>query len=99
MFLSSPSKKLTPEQLRLMRAHSEWAGGFAFMWIVGTIFIFGGIFLLLDRLGASDSVRIQSLVLLATITSVNAIWLAAGVLAGRIALIIKGQGLGEHSSE
>jgi hypothetical protein len=50
-----------------------------------------GIFLALDYFGADDSVRIETLVLLGTITLVKAIWRAAGALGARIELIMTRQ--------
>jgi hypothetical protein len=79
---------LSPEEQRVIRAHWEWAGRYAMVWIIVTVLIFGGIFLMFDFLGADDSVRTPSLVMLATITIVNAIWRAAGVLAARIELML-----------
>ena len=89
IFSSSPSKKLTPEQESIIRAHWEWAGGYAKFWIIVTVLLFGGVFLAFDYFGADDSVRIQSVVLLATIILVNAIWRAVGALAARIDLMLK----------
>jgi hypothetical protein len=89
IFSSSPSKKLSPEQQRIVRAHWEWAGGYAMFWIIVTVLIFGGVFIMLDYFGAEESVRTQSLVLLGTVTVVNAIWRAVGALAARIELISK----------
>ena len=60
-------------------------------WIIVTVLIFGGVSLMLDYLGADESVRTPSLVLLATITLVNAIWRAAGVLTARIELMMMGR--------
>jgi len=51
------SEKLTPEQLRLVRAHWEWAGGYALFWIVVTFLIFGAVYGVLDYLGADEDVR------------------------------------------
>jgi hypothetical protein len=83
------SEKLTPEQLRIVRAHWEWAGGYALFWIVVTLLIFGAVYGLLDYLGADEDVRTQALIVLATITLVNAIWRATGALAARIELMSK----------
>jgi hypothetical protein len=88
-FSSSPSRKLTPEQESIVRAHWEWAGGYAKFWIIVTVLLFGGVFLAFDYFGADDSVRIQSVVLLATIILVNTIWRAVGALAARIDLMLK----------
>lgn len=74
-----------------MRAHWEWAGGYALFWIIATVIIFAGIFLVLDYLGVDDNVRTQSLILLATVTLVNAIWRAVGALAARIELMLTEQ--------
>lgn len=74
-----------------MRAHWEWAGGHALFWIIATVIIFAGIFLVLDYLGVDDNVRTQSLILLATVTLVNAIWRAVGALAARIELMLTEQ--------
>jgi hypothetical protein len=83
------SEKLTPEQLRIVRAHWEWAGGYALFWIVVTFLIFGAVYGVLDYLGADEDVRTQALIILATITLVNAIWRATGALAARIELMSK----------
>jgi hypothetical protein len=89
MIFSHPSlRNLSPEEQRIIRAHGQWAERFALFWIIVTVAIFGGMFLMLDTLGAADNVRTPSLVLLATITIVNAIWRAAGVLAARIELML-----------
>ena len=50
IFFTRPSKKLTPAQQQIVRAHWEWAGGYAMIWIVATVLIFGGIFLMLEYL-------------------------------------------------
>lgn len=89
MFPSSPSRTLTPEQLRLVRAHWKWAGGYAMFWIVVTVAIFAGVLLILDYFGADDAVRTQSLLLLTAVTLINAIWRAAGALAARIDLTLR----------
>jgi hypothetical protein len=83
-----PSRETTSEERRIIRAHWEWAGRYAILWIIGTVVIFGGISFVLDFLGADDAVRIPSLLLLATITIVNAIWRAVGALAARIELML-----------
>jgi hypothetical protein len=83
------SEKLTPEQLRIVRAHWEWAGGYALFWIVVTLLIFAGLYGVLDYLGADEAVRTQALIVLATISLVNAIWRATGALAARIELMSK----------
>ena len=91
MFSRRSSKNFTPEQQRIVRAHWEWAGGYALFWIIATVIIFGGIFLVLDYLGVDDNVRTQSFILLATVTLVNAIWRAVGALAARIELMLTEQ--------
>jgi hypothetical protein len=73
----------------IMRSNWEWAGRYALLWIVVTLFIFGAIFAVLDYGDASESVRIQSFVLLATVTLLNAIWRAVGALAARIELMLR----------
>ena len=70
-----------------MRAHWEWASGYALFWIVVTVLIFSGVFVAFDYFGADENLRTQSLVMLATITMVNAIWRAVGALAARIELM------------
>jgi hypothetical protein len=79
---------MTSEERRIIRAHWEWASRYAILWIIGTVVIFGGISFVLDYLGADDGVRIPSLVLLATITIVNAIWRAVGALAARVEIML-----------
>ena len=72
----------------VMRSNWEWSGRYALFWIVVTLLIFGAIFAVLDYGDASESIRIQSFVLLATITLLNAIWRAVGALAARIELML-----------
>jgi len=72
----------------IIRSNWEWSGRYALFWIVVTLFIFGAIFAVLDYGDASESIRIQSFVLLATITLLNAIWRAVGALAARIELML-----------
>jgi hypothetical protein len=82
------SPDLAPEQERIVRSHWEWSGRFALFWIIVTLFIFGAIFAVLDYGNASEGIRTQSFVLLATITLLNAIWRAVGALAARIELML-----------
>jgi hypothetical protein len=79
---------LSPDEMRVLREHWEWSGNYALLWIIVTIVIFGGIFILLDFFEAEDRVRLPSLILLATLTVVNAIWRAAGVITSRIELML-----------
>ena len=88
IFSRQPLRNLSPEEQRIIRAHWEWAGRYAIIWIIVTVLVFGGMFLMFDFLGADDSVRTPSLVLLATIAIINAIWRAAGALAARIELML-----------
>jgi len=89
VFPRTSSNKLTPEQLSIVRAHWEWAGGYALFWIVVTLLIFGAVYAVLDYLGADEAARTQALIILATISVMNAIWRAAGALAARIELMSK----------
>ena len=59
------------------------------LWIVVALLVFGGVFAVLVYLGADDNVRTLSLVVLAALTVVNAIWRAVGALAARIELMSK----------
>jgi hypothetical protein len=68
IFSSQSLKKLASEQQRIVRAHWEWAGGYALFWIIVTVLIFGGIFLVMDQFDVDDNVQTQSLILLATVT-------------------------------
>lgn len=88
MFGTTPSNLMPPEEQRSLRAHWEWSGRYAMLWIVVTVIIFGGIFAMLDILGAGERVQVPSLILLLAITTVNAIWRAAGVLAARIEVML-----------
>ena len=80
MIFSRTPSKLTPEELRVVRAHWEWAGGYALFWIVATLLIFGGIYAAFDFLSVGENALTQSLVVLAAITMVNAIWRAVGAV-------------------
>ena len=79
---------MSPEEQRILRAHWEWSGRYAMLWIIVTIIIFGGIFAMLDIVDAGERVQVPSLILLLAITTVNAIWRAAGVLAARIEVML-----------
>jgi hypothetical protein len=82
------SPHLTSEEQRIMRSNWEWAGRHALFWIIITLVIFGAIFAVLDYGNATEGVRVQSFVLLATITLLNAIWRAVGLLAARTELML-----------
>jgi len=89
MFGITPSSNLmSPEDLQILRKHWEWSGRYAMLWIIVTIIIFGGAFVILDIVGVAERVRIPSFILLLAITTVNAIWRAAGVLATRIEVLL-----------
>jgi hypothetical protein len=88
MFGSTASNPRSPEEQRIVRAHWEWSGHYAMLWIIVTIIIFGGLFAMLDIVGAGEHVQLPSLILLLAITTVNAIWRAAGVLAARIEVML-----------
>jgi membrane-anchored glycerophosphoryl diester phosphodiesterase (GDPDase) len=88
MFPWRQSKEMSSEERRIIRAHWEWAARYALLWIIVSVLIFSGILFMFDYLDVDESVRTPSLVLLATITIVNTIWRAAGVLAARIELML-----------
>jgi hypothetical protein len=87
--LGKHDERVTPEQESIVRAHWEWAGGYAKFWIIVAVLLFGGMFLAFDYFGAANGVQIQSAVLLATIILVNAIWRAVGALAAHLDLMSK----------
>jgi hypothetical protein len=76
----------SPEEMRILREHWEWAGRYAILWIIFTIFIFGGAHLLFDYLGTDERARVLAFIFLGTLILVNAIWRAAGALAARLEL-------------
>jgi hypothetical protein len=98
MWTGRPKRNVSPEEKRILRKHWEWSGNYALLWIIGTIIVFGGMFLVLDFLGAEDRVKVPSLILLATISIVNAIWRAAGVVSARVEVMIstKPRTLSDH---
>jgi hypothetical protein len=55
ILFKSSAEKLTPEQQRVIRAHWEWSGRYAMLWIIVTILIFAGVSFVLDYVGADDS--------------------------------------------
>ena len=77
-------RALTEEELRALKEHWEWGGGYAIIWVFFTILLFGGAHFLFDYIGADDGVRVPAFILLATLVLVNAVWRAAGALAARI---------------
>lgn len=77
---------LSPEEMRILREHWEWAGRYAIFWIIFTILIFGGAHLLFDYLGTDEQARVLAFIFLGTLVLVNAIWRAAGALAARLEL-------------
>ena len=87
-FARKPSTGASLEEGRILRAHWDWSSRYALFWIIVTLIIFGSAFALFDLLGADHSVRTPSLMPLAAITVVNAIWRAAGVQAARIELML-----------
>jgi hypothetical protein len=88
IFSRTSSRNLSPEEQRIIRAHWEWAGRYAIIWIIATVLVFGGMSLIFDFVGVDDNVRTPFFVLLATIAIINAIWRATGALAARIELML-----------
>ena len=88
MFGPAASNDISPEEWRILRAHCEWSARYAMVWIIVTVIIFSGIFIMLDIVGAGERVEVPSLILLLAITTVNAIWRAAGVLAARSEMLM-----------
>lgn len=87
-FPASP-QNLTPEEKQAISEHWQWGGGHAMVWIIATIAIFAAVFAMLEFVGADQALRVESLVLLAAVSAVNAVWRAAGALAGRFELILR----------
>jgi hypothetical protein len=87
MFSRTVPRAISAEE-RILRAHWEWSRRYAMLWIIVTIIIFAGIFAMLEIVGAGERVQVPSLILLLAITTVNAIWRAAGALAARIEIIL-----------
>jgi hypothetical protein len=85
------SKDLSPEQERIVRVHWKWANRHATFWIIISVLIFGGMFAVFDFVGADESTRTQSFILLAVVTLVNAVWRAVGALAARVELIMRSE--------
>ena len=88
MFGPAASNDISPEEWRILRAHCEWSARYAMLWVIVTVIIFGGIFIMLDIVGAGERLEVPSLILLLAITTVNAIWRAAGVLAARVEMLM-----------
>jgi hypothetical protein len=80
-------RDLSQLEKQIMREHWEWGSSFALIWIIATILIFGAFYALFDVLNVDDRVRIPALVLLSTVTIVNAIWRAVGALVARLELM------------
>lgn len=80
-------RDLSQLEKQIMREQWEWGGGFALVWIIATILIFGGIYALFDVLNFDERLRIPALLLLSTLTIVNAIWRAAGAVVARLELM------------
>lgn len=76
----------SPEEMRILREHWEWAGRYAIFWVIFTILIFGGAHLLFDYFGTDERARVLAFIFLGTLVVVNAIWRAAGALAARLEL-------------
>ena len=77
---------LSAEEIRILRDHWQWGGRYAIIWIILTILIFGGAYLLFDYLGADERAQVLAFIFLGTLVLVNAIWRAAGALAARLEL-------------
>src|SRR5262249_59680256 len=64
MFGPAASNDISPEEWRILRAHCEWSARYAMLWVIVTVIIFGGIFIMLDIVGAGERVEVPSLILL-----------------------------------
>jgi hypothetical protein len=79
-------RNTSPEEMRILRTHWEWAGRHALLWIIATIIIFGGMYVLLDLLAVDERVRVPVWILLGTLSVINAVWRAVGALAAHLEL-------------
>ena len=86
MFRRGDKRELLEREIQIFREHWKWGGNYAVLWIVVTIVIFGGARMMFDYVDADDRTRVPAFVLLSTLIIVNAIWRAAGALAGRLAM-------------
>ena len=90
---------LSPEDLRILRAHWEWAGRHAMFSIVIGLLIMGGTFAIFEYLGVEEKARTPSLILLATLILINVVWRAVGALAGRIEQMLRGRSIDDPGSK
>ena len=90
---------LSPEDLRILRAHWEWAGRYAMFSIVIGVLIMGGAFAIFESLGVDEKARTPSLILLATLILINVVWRSVGALAGRIELMLRNRSVGDAGSK
>ena len=77
-------RALTEEELRALKEHWEWGGGYAIIWALFTILLFGGAYFLLDYIGAGDGVRIPDIHLACDTRSCECGLACGGALAARI---------------
>ena len=75
-------RALTEEELRILKEHWEWGGGYAIIWALFTILLFGGAYFLLDYIGAGDGADIPTIHLACDTRSCQCV-LACGRRAGR----------------
>lgn len=75
---------------RIIRIHKKWADGLTIIWQILVVAVFGGLFLLLEHLQADPQDRNSSLILLAAVVIVSAIWQAAGLAVARVHMLMQG---------
>jgi hypothetical protein len=70
----------------VLRRHKRWADGYALIWFLLTMAVFGAAWFLLEESGVAPVERIPAFVLLSTVMLGICVWQAAGALAARIEL-------------
>lgn len=80
---------MAPERLAILKLHKSWADRTTLFWQMFVLLLFGGIYILLDQAGIAALDRTGTLLILAVMVLIAAIWQAIGLGIARIHMVLR----------
>jgi hypothetical protein len=81
---------MNPDLISIIRLHKRWADRWTLLWMIFALFLFGGIYIVLEQLGADAAERSSAFILLAVMVLMAAIWQSTGLGVARVHMLLNG---------
>jgi hypothetical protein len=81
---------MNPDLISIIRLHKRWADRWTLLWMIFVLFLFGGIYIVLEQLGADAAERSSAFILLAVMVLMAAIWQSTGLGVARVHMLLNG---------